>query len=306
MHPISLLLLFCLFQDLTPLTPAEKRQLAYDRIAGLACPTLVSVQQWRIYRRLSKLDNLQLVLAVMPSERSPCCCPPPLTGMPGQTDARLSTPHSACILDCAVFLCMYIWSSLWPRSYLRRRTLAIAASRLFVFWLPYITELPAFDATVSAPSSVPLVGWAVDAFMVFVGGWLLLFACARLLLPLHPTPSSAPVVRSLLPATQVLRPSLCNPSLPSRQPPFLPCSQPHLPPVILLPGRPRALPGPPGCPGRELPHPRHPRHLLLRQPGGRHLPGEHVHVAVPGHGCISAKQHAVSLLCGLLPSAHSC
>ena len=95
---------------------------------------------------------------------------------------------------------MYVWSSLRPRSYLHHRTLAVAAGRLYVFWLPYITELSAFDATVSSPSSIPFVGWAVDAFMVFVGGWLLLFACARLLLqvpcmpvlPARPVQTSAP------------------------------------------------------------------------------------------------------------------
>ena len=48
-----------------------------------------------------------------------------------------------------------------------------------------MTELRFFDATVSAPSSVPLLGWAVDTFMVLVGGccelvggWLPL--CVRL------------------------------------------------------------------------------------------------------------------------------
>ena len=64
---------------------------------------------------------------------------------------------------------MYVWSSLWPRSYLHNRTPVVTVLRLLLFWLPYVTELQVFDATVSAPSSVPLVGWVVDAFMVFVG-----------------------------------------------------------------------------------------------------------------------------------------
>ena len=70
---------------------------------------------------------------------------------------------------------MYVWSSLLPRSYLRHRTLAVVVLRLIAFWPPYITELRAFDATVSAPSSTPFVGWAVDTCMVFVGGWLPLY-----------------------------------------------------------------------------------------------------------------------------------
>ena len=102
---------------------------------------------------------------------------------------------------------MYVWSSLWPRSFLRHRTLAVTAVRLFAFCIPVITALPPFDATISAPSSIPLVGWAVDTFMVVVGGWLPLFASAPLLLqvalhasaalPAHPVPSNAPGVLSL-------------------------------------------------------------------------------------------------------------
>ena len=163
---------------------------------------------------------------------------------------------------------MYVWSSLRPRSYLHHRTLAVAAGRLFLFWLPYITELSAFDATVSAPSSIPLVGWAVDAFMVFGGGWLLLFACARLMLqvPLYASAACTPrteqrtwrAVFAVAPIRNVA----------SGWSPCLPCSQPHLVDELQQPGRPGALRGPPGCPDCELPHPCHPRHLLLRQPGG--------------------------------------
>ena len=72
----------------------------------------------------------------------------------------------------AAFLCMYLWSSLRPRTYLRYRTLVVAVLRLVVFCTPYITELRVFDATVSSPSSTPFVGWAIDMLMVFVGGWL--------------------------------------------------------------------------------------------------------------------------------------
>ena len=77
--------------------------------------------------------------------------------------------------------------------------------RLIVFWPPHITQLRVFDATVSAPSSIPFVSWAVDTFMVFISGWLPLLACAPPLrkwpcVPLlraRPAPSSAPGMLSL-------------------------------------------------------------------------------------------------------------
>ena len=89
---------------------------------------------------------------------------------------------------------MYLWSSLRPRTYLRHRTLVVAVLRLIVFCTPYITELRVFDATVSAPSSTPFVGWAVDMLMVFVGGWLPLYDSALLFLqgPLCASASCTP------------------------------------------------------------------------------------------------------------------
>ena len=120
--------------------------------------------------------------------------------------------------------------------------LAVTEVRLFAFCIPVITALPAFDATVSAPSGIPFVGWAVDA--VFLGGSLLLFACARLLLPLHPTPSTHPscglchqLRKCCAPGTVQGRKDKAGPSLPSRQTSSLPCSQPHLPPFQRLHGR---------------------------------------------------------------------
>ena len=76
---------------------------------------------------------------------------------------------------------MYVWSSLRTRSYLRNRTLVVAVLRLFAFSSPYITELRVFDATVSMPSSIPFLGWAVDAFKLLVGGWQPLYHSAPLL-----------------------------------------------------------------------------------------------------------------------------
>ena len=106
---------------------------------------------------------------------------------------------------------MYVWSSLQPRSYLRHRSLAITVLRLFVFCMPVITALPPFDATISAPSSIPFVGWAVDTFMMFVGGWLPLADSAPLLLqvPLH--------------ASAALRAHLCR----AAHPACCLCSGPH-------------------------------------------------------------------------------
>ena len=76
---------------------------------------------------------------------------------------------------------MYVWSSLRPWSYLRHRTLAVVVLRLFAFCTPFMTELRVFDATVSVPSSIPFVGWAVDAFKLLIGGWLPLYDSAPLL-----------------------------------------------------------------------------------------------------------------------------
>ena len=62
--------------------------------------------------------------------------------------------------------------------------------RLIAFWLPYFTELRVFDATVSSPSSIPFVGWAVDFVLVFVGRCTPL--CAHGLYGMRHAPSRVP------------------------------------------------------------------------------------------------------------------
>ena len=64
---------------------------------------------------------------------------------------------------------MFVCATFVPRAYLRHRNWALAICRLYAFALPYASALPLFNATAAAPSSLPGLGWAVDAFMALFG-----------------------------------------------------------------------------------------------------------------------------------------
>lgn len=125
----------------------------------------------------------------------PTCCPP--------------DPHA----HQAVFLCMYVWAGLAPRSYLRHRTPLMCLARLNCFVLPVVSTREAFDALVRSPSQLPLLGWSLTAFMLFLvsrGGRA---GCGPL--PCAAACRSLPDARRLTgPAPDAPRPPACRPPAP--------------------------------------------------------------------------------------------
>ena len=58
---------------LTPanLTPTEKQQLEFDQRVGITSSCVMAAYQWRVYHRLSGLDNCQIVLLPLSGEGWP-------------------------------------------------------------------------------------------------------------------------------------------------------------------------------------------------------------------------------------------
>lgn len=146
----------------------DRRQLEADRLSGTMAAAVALCLGLRAAGSLLGWEMVQLLMWMAPGRDAQKEQQQPL---PAENTVELgpanATPHRC----CAVVVGMAVLPTLWPHGYVQHRTLILTAVRINLMAYPVATSLRLFNATVSAPSSLPGLGWAIDCFLALFGGF---------------------------------------------------------------------------------------------------------------------------------------